>query len=181
MERYGKLYTNMKININKEEDETYSTLINLFNTYDAKDRSFRYAQKVFDPSFNGKEENDEVFAYGIADYRSEEPTDLTFTRGDKIKVLLQHSSGWWDGEFNGKKGKFPKTFVVIPKHQETNIIMVESFFIIEEKYVPRLSSEMEIDVGDLIFVEFIKCEKCNGINLRTGRKGAFPVSLIKID
>lgn len=36
--------------------------------------------------------------------------ELEFKEGDQIQVLHEDPSGWWDGELNGKVGKFPSNY-----------------------------------------------------------------------
>lgn len=38
--------------------------------------------------------------------------ELSFSKGDVLKVLNKDESGWWKGELNGKTGFFPHNFVV---------------------------------------------------------------------
>lgn len=179
MQRYCVSYIDLKKKMSAALEEQHQKLYNQYMSYDAKDRSTRYTTRCFDPKTNDAPENEEVYAIAIADYRSEQATDLTFQRGDKIKVLLQHSSGWWDGEFNGKKGTFPKTFVQLPQMHESTTIQVGAYFTVDSDYKPKLNSEMEIVAGDMVYVEYIKNGKANGKNLRSGKLGNFPSSLLK--
>jgi son of sevenless len=38
-------------------------------------------------------------------------TCLTFSAGQRIRVLNQDPSGWWDGELDGRRGWFPSNYV----------------------------------------------------------------------
>ena len=40
-------------------------------------------------------------------YKAEKKGHVTFKKGDLVKVLKRSQSGWWTGEVNGLKGKFP--------------------------------------------------------------------------
>ena len=42
--------------------------------------------------------------------------ELSFKAGDVIKILYKEDDTWWCGEFNGKKGMFPKVFVDLMNH-----------------------------------------------------------------
>jgi hypothetical protein len=50
----------------------------------------------------------------IAKYNfvSRKNTELSIIKGDVIKVLNQHKSGWWKGELNGNVGRFPSNYCV---------------------------------------------------------------------
>lgn len=52
-------------------------------------------------------------AKAIADNPGETDSELVFKAGDLIKVTSEEtgSDGWWEGEFNGKVGYFPASFV----------------------------------------------------------------------
>ena len=47
------------------------------------------------------------------DYAAENPDELTIKEGDIITVLSTKDQGWWEGEFNGKRGVFPSNFVEV--------------------------------------------------------------------
>ncbi|XP_031574954.1 crk-like protein isoform X1 [Actinia tenebrosa] len=52
------------------------------------------------------------FAVAIMDHvKPYDDTQLTFHRGDYIKIIKKHEDGAWFGEFNNKTGKFPFTYV----------------------------------------------------------------------
>jgi len=38
-------------------------------------------------------------------------TCLAFTAGQVIRVLNRDTSGWWDGEVDGRRGWFPSNYV----------------------------------------------------------------------
>ena len=45
------------------------------------------------------------------DVTADEPDELTFKKGDKIRVISKDPSGWWTGELpNGKTGTFPYNY-----------------------------------------------------------------------
>ena len=43
---------------------------------------------------------------------SRKDTEISINKGDIIKVLDQHKSGWWKGEVNGNVGRFPSNYCV---------------------------------------------------------------------
>ncbi|KAJ3100076.1 hypothetical protein HDU97_002512 [Phlyctochytrium planicorne] len=45
------------------------------------------------------------------DYITEEPTCLSFRKGDFIYVHGRDQSGWWDGSVRGNRGWFPSNYV----------------------------------------------------------------------
>lgn len=51
-------------------------------------------------------------AIALYDFETEEPSDLPFRAGDKIKILTMDNE-WWTGELNGRTGSFPCNYVEI--------------------------------------------------------------------
>jgi len=47
----------------------------------------------------------------LLDYESSNPTDLSFTTGQLVFVLIQLNCGWWQGRCNETQGWFPCSFV----------------------------------------------------------------------
>ncbi|XP_069835438.1 neutrophil cytosol factor 2 [Dendropsophus ebraccatus] len=47
----------------------------------------------------------------LFDYEASQPEDLSFKKGDIIKVLSKVSEEWWEGECHEKVGIFPSSFV----------------------------------------------------------------------
>jgi hypothetical protein len=39
--------------------------------------------------------------------------ELSFKKGDKIRVIAQEEDGWWSAELNGKLGYIPSTYVEV--------------------------------------------------------------------
>ena len=50
------------------------------------------------------------------DYDAQGDQELSFKAGDVIKIVYKEDDTWWCGEFNGKKGMFPKDFVELMNH-----------------------------------------------------------------
>jgi len=44
-------------------------------------------------------------------FEAQDDSQLSFKKGDIIKVIIRLNSGWWDGICNGKRGWFPSNFV----------------------------------------------------------------------
>lgn len=119
------------------------------------------------------------FAIAISDYRSDEEKDLTFERGDKIRILIQHNSGWWEGDLNGKKGFFPKSFVQLEGVVEVQRENIYSVFLCNQNFDSPGIGEIELLTGDLVYVDFIVKERCSGTNLRNLQRGMFPITLLE--
>lgn len=56
-----------------------------------------------------QEDKDLICVAGY-DFEKINDQDLSFKRGDHIRVLKQEGS-WWKGELNGKVGNFPSNYV----------------------------------------------------------------------
>ncbi|KAH0786182.1 Variant SH3 domain containing protein [Histomonas meleagridis] len=167
-----------KLKLNTEINKGLDVFIHKMNNFDAKDRSKRYIERVFDPSAELVEEEDQdLMAVAISDYRSDEPTDLQFERGDQIHILVQHSSGWWEGEANGKRGYFPKTFVQLPgEHNSGKDPIGAVFLCIKDYQQDKRLGDIELLSGDLVYVDFVQKGKCSGTNLRIKKRGYFPLA-----
>lgn len=60
------------------------------------------------PSISPKPE----FVVAKYDFSGESEGDLVFATGSRIKVIKKTDSleDWWEGEFNGKRGQFPRNY-----------------------------------------------------------------------
>lgn len=75
-----------------------------------------------------------TFEYVVAKYPYEkkQPDELSFQKGDRIKILEKHPSGWWTGEISGadgqvRMGNIPSNFVEAEKEAKKNdAVSVES-------------------------------------------------------
>ena len=173
-QKYVYTFTDLKLKMNQAENEFLNKSIEKLNLFDSKDRSDRFVTQTFDPTKRNLDENQEIFAFAIADYFSEDLGDLNFVRGDKIKVLLQHSSGWWDGEINGSKGTFPSTFVEIPGQKINKIEYLNTTLNVIKDFRPNQGKDIELIIGDFVYVETLENNICTGTNLRTNKHGTFP-------
>jgi len=66
----------------------------------------------YDIIFMNKEVED-TLAIALYDYPAQDPSELSFTQGQTIKVLAQDPDGWWEGELDNKIGRFPGSYVQI--------------------------------------------------------------------
>ncbi|KYQ88670.1 pleckstrin (PH) domain-containing protein [Tieghemostelium lacteum] len=74
-----------------------------------------------------------VLARTLYDYQGdpeqvqdENDRDLIFPKGVSIKVTNQGSDGWWTGEYQGRTGKFPATYVEILPHSPSTLMRQKS-------------------------------------------------------
>ena len=58
------------------------------------------------------------FCRALYDYQSDDPSSLSFKKGDIIEVLTRLDSGWWDGLLNDERGWFPSNYVTVISDQE---------------------------------------------------------------
>jgi hypothetical protein len=57
-------------------------------------------------------EREYQFCTALYDFTAQEVGDLSFKKGDKIKILDSKASGeWWKGEINKRIGVFPRNYV----------------------------------------------------------------------
>ena len=54
-----------------------------------------------------------LYVQALYDYQADDRTSLSFRQGDRIQVLTQLASGWWDGIINGVRGWFPSNYCVV--------------------------------------------------------------------
>ena len=150
------------------------------SNFDGADRSSRYVQRAFDPNSSTLADETDMYVYAIENYNSEDPHDLQFVRGDKIKVLQQHNSGWWDGELNGKRGLFPRTFVCVRSGQEkSKSEPIGAVFLCNHDFNGSSGGEIKLLSGDLVYVDSHIGSKCSGQNLRTRARGFFPIDVLE--
>ena len=72
------------------------------------------------PSMTNKKQNNcetfegsEEWCQAIHDYKGEHADDLSFVVGTKIKIIEKVSQDWFKGEYSGKSGIFPASFVQV--------------------------------------------------------------------
>jgi hypothetical protein len=147
-------------------------------TYDCQDRSARYISRVFDtshPTTDISEEDPDINAIAVCTYQSDNPLDLKFERGDRIKVLVQHHSGWWEGELADKRGLFPKSFIMFAAETSGKPEPIGAVFLVISDYRPKRGGDIPLLVGDLVYVEYLQVDRCAGYNPRTKGRGWFPL------
>jgi hypothetical protein len=150
------------------------------DTYDPRDRSHRYVARVVDFSNKTLSETEpDLIAFAVADYVSDGPKDLQFERGDQIRVLVQHASGWWEGQLEDKRGLFPRSFIMFPREDDGKNEPVGAVFLVVNDYQAKRGGEIGMLVGDMVYVEFCQIDKCSGFNMRTGARGFFPLEVLE--
>ncbi|OHS98452.1 Variant SH3 domain containing protein [Tritrichomonas foetus] len=149
-------------------------------SFDGKDRSERYIARVFDTTnSNMKEDDPDLCAIAVADYRSDDTRDLQFVRGEKIYITAQHHSGWWEGRINDKVGVFPKTFVTMPGSVELRKDPIGAVFLVTEDYSKAKGGDISLLTGDLVYVDYVSKDRCSGTNIRDKKRGYFPLTCLE--
>jgi hypothetical protein len=171
-------------NLKKDANEALNQAIQLFHNkmtdYDGRKRSSKFVSKVFDTTATAFNENDqESGAVALSDFRSLDPHDLTFERGDHIEILVQHESGWWEGICNEKRGFFPSTFVTHPGEFDPTNDQIGAVFMAIRDFATTRGSEIPLLCGDLVYVDFVAKGRCSGTNLRTAARGFFPLDALE--
>jgi son of sevenless-like protein len=54
-----------------------------------------------------------MYVRALYNYAADDPTSLSFHKGDVIQVITQLESGWWDGVINGVRGWFPSNYCTV--------------------------------------------------------------------
>lgn len=165
-----------------ESGRELMSLMDRVDGFDGKGRSQRFVSKVFDVKDGDTreiKENETPMAVAIADYRSEEDSDLQFMRGDRITVLSQHSSGWWVGQLGERTGTFPSTYVDMGVKAQYND-PIGAVFLVKNDFPAGQPGTIELFTGDLVFVDYLKGDKCSGTNMRTKKRGYFPLACLEI-
>jgi len=181
MHKSSSNYTRMRNQISSAQTHVTSKMLEDLESYDIKDKTERTVQQLFDPNKKMSPEEKEIIVTAETDFYSEEPGDLCFEKGDKIRVLLMHTSGWWDGECNGKRGMFPKSYVtpVTQSVSSSTSIATTVHCILDHK--PQAPGEIIVLAGDLVYIDYMFKEKCTGVNLRTKERGSFPTNVLDIE
>ena len=172
---FNQLKQKLQINVHRETVNS----VNFMQSYDVEDRSKRFVSNTFEQQPEATQHENAtkpIYVIALYNYQGESQYDLKFERGDRIRLCNMHSSGWWDGELNGKVGLFPKDYVVFekPTIQETHPIEIGECFIATGNYNRVNAGEIDISVGDIVVVRTISTSICEGINLRTKEEGTFP-------
>eukprot|EP00013_Stygamoeba_regulata_P021418 CAMPEP_0177665128 /NCGR_PEP_ID=MMETSP0447-20121125/20881_1 /TAXON_ID=0 /ORGANISM="Stygamoeba regulata, Strain BSH-02190019" /LENGTH=1272 /DNA_ID=CAMNT_0019171185 /DNA_START=84 /DNA_END=3902 /DNA_ORIENTATION=+ len=66
----------------------------------------------------GNAGKDMLFARAVSDHPARHNAQLSFVKGDVVRVIEQFPTGWWRGELNGKTGLFTKVNVQLMSSKE---------------------------------------------------------------
>jgi hypothetical protein len=173
-------FARIRLLFSRTQIDASSSLLEKMEAFDGKGRSSRYLVRAFDPkSTDEAEDAENPLAVAIADYRSDEPRDLQFLRGERIRLASRHTCGWWIGEIEGKKGFLPKTFISIPEETEMGASEFdETFVALQECHATDGPGFLDLLPGDIVLVTTEVQGRCSGTNLRTGKQGYFPLSAV---
>lgn len=167
-------FIQLKKNLNKSMINGYDNVKGKLTKYDPNDRSKQYITRIFNPTNDFEEyEDKDIFAVAISDYKSTNPNDLNFVRGDKIKILNQHLSGWWEGQIDDIKGFFPKTYVMPENNIKLKNDPIGAVFLVKKDFEAKGKNDINLLDGDLVFVDYVSNGRCFGINKRNNQKGYF--------
>jgi len=66
------------------------------------------------------------FCRALYEYDAQDPSALSFRRGDIIEILTQQPSGWWDGLLGDERGWFPSNYVVLISDEEAETAFAQA-------------------------------------------------------
>lgn len=92
----------------------------------------------------------------LHDYEKRKVIELSLKKGNIIKVIAQHDSGWWDGELNGQIGKFPINYcksLERPMSPPISDIAKEGLKMVAlYSFNKRKENELSLKKGDVVTV-----------------------------
>lgn len=124
----------------------------------------------------------------LHDYAGETPEDLSFCVGDKIKVVERINKDWLMGEFNGKAGLFPSSFVdcapeLLPEPSSNKELQQPKDTRIAKAvhdFNGEHPGELNFKIGEKIqVVREIDNDWCEG--MIDNRSGIFPISFVEME
>ncbi|VDK62143.1 unnamed protein product [Onchocerca ochengi] len=100
------------------------------------------------------------------------PKELSFNRGDVIRVHRIIDNNWMEGEHNGQIGIFPSSYVQIDSDEESELIALYSFS-------ARNKNELSLKKGEILrHLRNIDANWIEGKNIH-GQTGIFPKSYVR--
>lgn len=90
----------------------YSNLSVIFSTEPVDDSMYSAVDQTNKPKDTNVKKTQEQYCRAEFDYEAQGDHEISFKAGDLIKRLYDEDETWCCGELNGKKGMFPKAFVV---------------------------------------------------------------------
>ncbi|XP_043573855.1 SH3 domain-containing protein 21 isoform X7 [Chiloscyllium plagiosum] len=130
----------------------------------------------------------------VSSFQSQEGDELSFEVGDIIKnSKCTEEDGWWEGELNGRRGRFPRIFlkeVATQTNESGNRIQPRSMRrkpIVKKKkqrwcevlisYSPVKAEDLELNLGDVIEI-LDEIEDGWWIGRKNGQTGGFPSNFV---
>ncbi|XP_048414222.2 SH3 domain-containing protein 21 [Stegostoma tigrinum] len=130
----------------------------------------------------------------VSGFQSQEYDELSLEVGDIIKnSKCSEDDGWWEGELNGRRGRFPRIFV---KEVASQAVECENYTrprsirrkpVVKKKkqrwcevvisYSPVKSEELELNLGDVIEI-LDQIEDGWWIGRKNGQAGSFPSNFV---
>ncbi|XP_078423068.1 SH3 domain-containing protein 21 isoform X4 [Cetorhinus maximus] len=130
----------------------------------------------------------------VSCFGTQEDDELTLQIGDIIKnSKCTEEEGWWEGEKNGKRGRFPRIFVEeVPSHTVESGHHIQPRSVRRKKavkrrkqrwceviisYSPVKSEELELKLGDIIEI-LDEIEDGWWVGRKNGKTGSFPSNFV---
>ena len=183
LQEFSMQFVQLKSGNHSEGQNKESRTCENLATMDIEDKSDLYVKRLLNPKLDNVHFDDDidVFCYAIADYSSDEPLDLSFVRGDKIRVIkIDRKTGWNKGELKGKQGLYPSSYTMMPKVGADENIPMDVYVQSKEYYRNQKLGEIDVNVGDILYVEYLIGKRCSGYNCRTNERGLFPFSILDL-
>ncbi|GCC34352.1 hypothetical protein chiPu_0012825, partial [Chiloscyllium punctatum] len=153
--------------------------------------------KLFLSWFSGSvsQSTNMVELIAVSSFQSQEGDELSFEVGDIIKnSKCTEEDGWWEGELNGRRGRFPRIFlkeVATQTNESANRIQPRSMRrkpMVKKKkkqrwcevlisYSPVKAEELELNLGDVIEI-LDEIEDGWWIGRKNGQTGGFPSNFV---
>ncbi|VIO87402.1 Uncharacterized protein BM_BM6571 [Brugia malayi] len=108
-------------------------------------------------------------------FRAVSPKELSFNRGDVIRVYRIIDINWMEGELNGQSGIFPSSYVQIDSNEES-----EQFrLVVLYPFSARNKNELSLKKGEMLrHLRNIDANWIEGKNIH-GQTGIFPKSYVR--
>ncbi|KAG0374056.1 hypothetical protein BGX24_010896 [Mortierella sp. AD032] len=96
-----------------DNNNPFSTSQNPMNTSIANNKSSSFSRNAPPPPSGPPMSAKPSLVTALYDYTGEQPTDLSFNKGDRITVIrkTESTNDWWTGKLNGREGSFPANYV----------------------------------------------------------------------
>lgn len=123
----------------------------------------------------------------LFDYAGETEAELSFKKGDMIRVTEKDDSGWWQGELNGVLGAFPSGWVEELSGGVTLNVTMRPAPVSEQRaralfaFTAESLEEVNLNVDDVLVVEADDDGSgwLYGTNKNTGKRGRFPSNYVE--